>query len=190
MIFLENKKRGSPNGEFVSNRFDSSGPAKSTNPANPTTPPAGKPYPIGKSLMTRSAPWPPPASGKPDTHSRSAANVLSAPYTVLDFDGFDGIKPTTPEELQQHLHHSLAIIRWLRDRHHWQLAAILHTGGKSLHAWFQAPPKEILATLKTTAPALGIDPTLIGNPEHPCRLPGMVHQGTGEISRVLWLEIG
>jgi len=130
-----------------------------------------------------------PAIWQPGTHSRSAANVLTAPYTVLDFDGFDGIKPTTPEELQKHLHASLAIIRWLRDRQHWHLAAILHTGGKSLHAWFHTPPKDILATLKTTAPALGIDESLIGSPEHPCRLPGMIHQGTGQTSRVMWLRI-
>ena len=130
-----------------------------------------------------------PAIWRPGTVSRTASHVLASPYTVLDFDGFDGIKPTTPDELETHLHASLALIRWLRERLHWRLAAILHTAGKSLHAWFRTPPPEVLETLRHAAHPLGIDAGLIGRPEHPCRLPGQVHQGTGGISRVLWLAV-
>ncbi len=129
-----------------------------------------------------------PAIWRPGTVSRTASQVLAAPYTVLDFDGFDGIKPTAPEELEAHLHASLALIRWLRERLHWQLAAILHTGGKSLHAWFRTPPPQILETLRQAAHPLGIDAGLIGRPEHPCRLPGQRHQGTGAVSHILWLR--
>jgi len=127
-----------------------------------------------------------PAIWQPGTHSRTATQVLSAPYTVLDFDGFDGIKPTTPEELDHHLHASLALIRWLRESLRWQLAAILHTGGKSLHAWFHTPPPSVLTTLRDAAGPLGIDAGLIGKPEHPCRLPGQRHHETGNLSRVMW----
>jgi len=82
---------------------------------------------------------------------------------------------------------SLALIRWLREDLHWKLAAILWTGGKSLHAWFRTPPPEVLATLRESAAELGIDAGLIGRPEHPCRLPGWRHEGTGKCSRVWWL---
>jgi hypothetical protein len=130
-----------------------------------------------------------PAVWKPGVISRAADNVLAAPFTVLDFDGFDGIKPTNPSELRRHILDSLGVIRWLREGMHWQLAAILWTGGKSLHAWFHTPPPDILKSLSTVAVAFGMDGGLIGRPEHPCRLPGQIHASTGKLSEVLWLQI-
>jgi hypothetical protein len=121
-------------------------------------------------------------------NSRSAANVATAPFTVLDFDGFDGVSPKTPAEMEAHISASLAIIRWLREKMQWQLSAILHTGNKSLHAWFHTPPPEVLASLKPVASPLGMDAGLIGRPEHPCRLPGHRHAKSGNLSRVLWLQ--
>ncbi|BCX46413.1 hypothetical protein HAHE_03210 [Haloferula helveola] len=129
-----------------------------------------------------------PATWKTGIHSRSGDNVASAPFTVLDFDGFDGIKPRTGDEHRAHLRASLALTRWLREFLHWQLAAILHTGGKSLHVWFHNPGPIALDSLRHTSAPLGIDAGLIGRPEHPCRLPGQIHAGTGRSSRVLWLQ--
>lgn len=130
-----------------------------------------------------------PAIWTPGTTSRSATNVASAPYVALDFDGFDGVKPETPEQLTEHTEASLALIRWIRDGLCWDLAAILWTGGKSMHAWFRTPPLEVLKTLKDSASALGIDAGLIGSAEHPCRLPGQIHKKTGKRSKVLWLDL-
>ncbi|MEI6673709.1 MAG: hypothetical protein WCO57_00880 [Verrucomicrobiota bacterium] len=129
-----------------------------------------------------------PATWNPGTVSRSGSNVATAPFVVLDFDGLDGKPPATPDELRQHIAASLAIIRWLRERLAWELAAILFTGSKSLHAWFRSPPAAALESLRVTAPALGIDAGLIGHPEHPCRLPGWIHPKTGIAGRVLWLQ--
>jgi hypothetical protein len=129
-----------------------------------------------------------PATWKAGTVSRTAANVATAPFTVLDFDGYDGLSPTTPREIEKHLAASLAVIRWLREPMQWQLAAILHTGNKSLHAWFHTPPPEVLSSLKPAASSLGMDAGLIGRPEHPCRLPGHLHAKSGKPSRVLWLQ--
>ena len=129
-----------------------------------------------------------PAVWKPETHSRASGNVLSAPYTVLDFDGFDGIKPASRDALSRHVHDSLALVRWLREGMGWHLAAILWTGGKSLHAWFHTPPPAVLGSLHPVAKSFGMDSGLIGRPEHPCRLPGQVHRMTHRISRVLWLQ--
>ena len=135
----------------------------------------------------RIGPMTTPAVWQPGTLSRAAGNVLAAPYTVLDFDGMDGIKPGTPAELSRHLLDSLALVRWLREGLGWQLAAILWTGGKSLHAWFHTPPPAVLESLAGVAQSLGMDAGLIGRPEHPCRLPGQRHAGTGRISGVMWL---
>jgi hypothetical protein len=129
-----------------------------------------------------------PATWNEGTDSRTASNVATAPYTVLDFDGFDGVKPETPEQLRAHLRGSLAMIHWIYKGLEWDLAAILWTGGKSLHAWFHTPLPEVLRSLRETAEPLGMDAGLIGRPEHPCRLPGHRHEHTQKLSRILWLQ--
>jgi hypothetical protein len=129
-----------------------------------------------------------PATWKPGVCSRTAANVLASPFTVLDFDGFDRKAPGTPEELHEHIAASLAITRWLREDLAWKLAAVIFTGSKSVHSWFHTPPPEALQSLRATAGPLGIDSGLIGRAEHPARLPGQRHDKTGGISRVLWLQ--
>jgi hypothetical protein len=129
-----------------------------------------------------------PAIWKPGTTSRTAAGVIASPYTVLDFDGLDGQKPTTPAEIEKHIADSLAIVRWIREGLGWQLAAMIRTGNVSIHAWFVTPPDAVLQSIRTIAPQLGIDAGLIGHPEHPARLPGQIHSKSNKRSRVLWLQ--
>ena len=59
-----------------------------------------------------------PAIWRPDTTSRFAVNVQASPFVVLDFDGLDGIAPTTPAEIQRHLSDSMALVRWIREGLH------------------------------------------------------------------------
>ncbi|MCP5532271.1 MAG: hypothetical protein H7A49_03515 [Akkermansiaceae bacterium] len=129
-----------------------------------------------------------PAIWMPGTVSRTGDNVLATPYTVLDFDGFDGVKPSTPAEIKVHVAASFALVRWLREGLQWKLAAIVHSGNKSIHAWFHTPPPEVLKSLHGVAEQFGVDAGLIGRGEHPCRLPGQVHSKSGNVSRVLWLQ--
>ncbi len=128
-----------------------------------------------------------PATWLPESSNRSAANVETGPFVVLDFDGPKGWKPDNAKELHRHITDSLSIVRWLHEGQHWKLAAIVHTGSKSLHAWFYHPGGAVVESLREFAPTLGIDVGLIGHPEHPCRLPGQSHEKTGRLSRVLWL---
>jgi hypothetical protein len=133
-------------------------------------------------------PFTTPATWIPGTFSRKAEFILSAPYTVLDFDELFGRKPSTPEEIAELFHASLAVTRWLREKFGWQLRAIIQTGGKSLHVWFRTPPVHVLDSLRDIAPTFGIDRRLIGRPDQPCRLPGHIHQKSNKKSRLLWLQ--
>jgi hypothetical protein len=56
---------------------------------------------------SRIGPMVTPAIWKSGSTSRTAERVLAAPYVVLDFDGIDGVKPETPDQLRQHLADSL-----------------------------------------------------------------------------------
>jgi hypothetical protein len=129
-----------------------------------------------------------PSTWKPGTVSRKRENVASSPYLVLDFDGRAGWKPRDQADLDRHIAESLAIVRWLKEDRLWNLAAIIHTGNKSIHAWFDHPGDTIVDSIKPSLKTLGIDPSLIGHPEHPARLPGQVHAKSGKMSRVLWLR--
>lgn len=129
-----------------------------------------------------------PSTWKPATTSRTRSNVQDPKYVTLDFDGIDGMKPEGQKAIDEHIRESLALIRWIREGLCWDLAAILFTGGVSLHAWFRIPPADVLDSLKNAAKTLGIDKGLIGQPEHPCRLPGQRHAKTGKLSRALWLQ--
>lgn len=137
---------------------------------------------------TRIGPYVAPSTWRPGSFSRSNTNVLTDPYTVLDFDGLDGIQPQTPEQKMELVNAGLALTRWLRDVLHWQLAAILLTGSKGAHVWFRTPPSPILDSLNTVHREFGLDSKLIGHPAQPCRLPGHAHPKTGNLSRVIWLQ--
>lgn len=141
-----------------------------------------------KAALAEIGPMTTPTMWRPNTTNRTAQNVSECPYVVLDFDGFDGLKPKNPDEIEKNRQDSLALVRWIRETLKWQLAAILWTGSKSIHAWFHTPPREVLLSLRNTAPALGIDAGLVCHPEHPCRLPGQRHEKSGGMSRVLWLQ--
>lgn len=105
--------------------------------------------------------------------SRNKVDVVDAPYLVLDFD-------------ERSRAESLAIVRWLREDLEWDLAAMIWTGGKSVHAWFHHPGAACVEELAQTARLIGIDKSLIGAPEHPCRLPGQIHKDTKNTSTLLW----
>jgi len=129
-----------------------------------------------------------PSTWKAKTTSRTRTNIETAPYVVLAFNGPKGWTPRDQADLDRHIDESLAITRRLKDDRHWNLAAIVHTGNKSLHCWFDHPGETILDGFRETLPVLGIDPSLIGHPEHPVRLPGQVHDKSGNKSRVLYLR--
>jgi hypothetical protein len=121
------------------------------------------------------------------TLTRSAENVLTSPWLVADFDQdpLTGNKPQTPAEIEALHRLALAVVNWLRSKCGWKLGAVIHTGNRSLHAWFARPSN--LATMEIELAALGLDPALFRKSQT-ARLPGQRHAKTGGISRVLWLQ--
>jgi hypothetical protein len=121
----------------------------------------------------------------PGTCRRSATNVTASSYIIIEADEALGHKPATPAERTESLRRNLCIHHWLKDSLHWPLAALIHTGGKSIHGWYRRPSDAHVQELKALAPALGIDSSVF-SPAHPVRLPGVKHEATGEMSRLMF----
>lgn len=80
------------------------------------------------------------------------------------------------------------VFLFLRNRLRYNLHAVVDTGGKSLHGWFNLPPNEIFAArLKVALVALGCDPALF-KPSQPVRVPGAMRT-TATPQSLLWLQL-
>lgn len=113
-----------------------------------------------------------PSTFKPGSVSRSKSNTLSRRYLVVESD-------TVPAE------DFLSIINWCRQ--FMPLHAVVHTGGKSRHGWFDTTclDPEAWTELRTILPALQADSALFRESQ-PVRLPG-VRRDNGHWQRLLFL---
>jgi hypothetical protein len=79
-----------------------------------------------------------------------------------------------------------AIFAYLRRRLHYQLHCIIDTGGKSLHAWFDAPRNKVFESrLKAGLEVFGCDPKVFTYSQ-PVRVPGAWRDG--KLQRLVWLR--
>jgi hypothetical protein len=97
-----------------------------------------------------------PSLFKLGSYSRSNDNAVARPFLVIESDSL------TKAEI-------CAVFHWLSQP--LRLRAIVDTGGKSLHGWFDFPDPDRLEELRVVLPALGCDPALF-KPSQPVRLPG------------------
>jgi len=115
--------------------------------------------PVSEWMAQNAAPGPftCPSTFKPEVCSRSMDNVVSTPFLVVESDSL-----TKPE--------ICAVFTWMRQ--FLKLRAIIDTGGKSLHGWFDYPHSPgVGGELRIILPPLGCDPAMF-KPSQPCRVPG------------------
>jgi hypothetical protein len=80
----------------------------------------------------------------------------------------------------------LSVIAWCRQ--FMRLRAVVSTGGRSLHAWFNFPEAAKLADLRVILPELGCDPALF-KPAQPCRLAGAYRREKSTYQTLLFLDL-
>lgn len=123
-----------------------------------------------------------PSSFKPGSISRKQENVTQHLFAVIESDDIgEGKKYANKDEF-------CSLIRWLREGCGWQLAAVVDSGGKSLHAWFRHPGYAELTQLEEYADALGLDEKF-SEPSQPWRLPGVKREGSDTRQRLLFLDL-
>ena len=113
-----------------------------------------------------------PSTFNPGSVSRCKSNVLLRRYLVIESD-------TLPAE------DFLSVVNWCRL--FMPLHAVVHTGGKSRHGWFDTTflNPEAWVELRSILPALEADSALFRESQ-PVRLPG-VRRGTDQWQRLLFL---
>jgi hypothetical protein len=122
-----------------------------------------------------------PSVFKPGTHSRCNEAVMARRYLVIESDVL------SKDQM-------CGVFQWCRQ--FMRLRAIMDTGRRSLHGWFEAPPPEVEAELKIILPNLGrrpedpptLDPALFKLAQ-PCRLPGAWREPGKVRQALLYLDL-
>jgi hypothetical protein len=125
-------------------------------------------------LTSTSCPGPrtAPAAFKAGSYSRTKEDVEAHRLFIVEHDTL-GIRE------------QCALIKWVRQ---WcRLRAVVFTGNKSLHAWFDRPAPEVLEDLLVMLPAWGVDSAGF-RPTQPFRMPGTIHEKSGRYSDLLFLD--
>jgi hypothetical protein len=136
-----------------------------------------------------------PATFSAGAFSRCEASITARPFIVLEGDAvLPGIaakaakkEPLTEPEKYSNQAACGAVLNWVRRNTALELRAVVDSGSKSLHGWFDCPDANELEELKRLIPALGMDPATL-RPAQPVRLPGVMRPGARRWQRLLYLN--
>jgi len=118
-----------------------------------------------------------PSTFQPGAMHRRKEHLLSCPFVIAEADSLS-------EDPVENLSRNLAAIRFLRDRAGWNLRAVIFSGSKSYHGWFDLPAgghDHAVPLLK----AIGCDPAA-ARPTQPVRRPGAMRDGVEQ--KLCWLS--
>lgn len=116
-----------------------------------------------------------PACFQPSSIQRSEANVMWNRFVIVESDTLS--KPEMG-----------SVFLWLAKS--WPLVAVVDSGNKSLHGWFERPqglPPKKWKENEAVLEGLGCDLAML-RPAQPCRLPGWLRQETGRWQSLLYLD--
>jgi hypothetical protein len=121
--------------------------------------------------------------------SRGKDFVKLAPYIVIESDDIIGYEPVTQADKDENKKLSAALIRYAQHRLGLILRAVIITGNKSLHAWFDRPSEDDFRALLSRAKALCIDTGVLESCQSsPLRLPGCLHPKTNKKASLIYLN--
>jgi hypothetical protein len=115
-----------------------------------------------------------PNTFKRGVDSRSGANVSERRFLVVESDLLN--------------HDQVgSVFQWMIAEGY-NLRAVVDTAGKSLHGWFDYPPRDKIPALQVDLTELGCDPSMF-TPSQPCRLPGALRDGTQKYQKLIYLDL-
>lgn len=129
-----------------------------------------------------------PATFRSDAFSRSSINVKTSPFIVIESDDLVGHKPVTLDDRERNKALSHALTGYAQHELGLTLRAVIDTGHKSLHSWFDRPPPSEMDAIKKMAAGLRIDQSALDQGHSPFRMPGCTHNKTNQLARLLYLN--
>jgi hypothetical protein len=136
-----------------------------------------------------------PAIFRAGVHGRTQENIAARPYLVLEGDEADPVcaekiarnEPLNDDDKARNRAACLAVLNWCRLMAGLELRAVVDSGSKSMHGWFDLPDKGTLEEMNLMLPALGFDVATL-RPTQPVRLPGVRRAESGRWQRLLYLN--
>lgn len=129
-----------------------------------------------------------PSTFNAGVNARSKENILSTPYIVIESDEAIGFKPISDTDKAENKRLNHAITRYLQRELGLTLRAVLDTGNRSLHSWFDMPPPDEFLALRQIAEGLNIDLSALDGSANPFRLPYCKHSKTNNPAQLLFLN--
>lgn len=114
-----------------------------------------------------------PSTFQEGAYRRKAEFVQTPKYLVVESDSL------THDE-------SGAVFNWMKQAGH-VLRAIVDTGNKSIHGWFERPAEDAIPSLRRDLIHLGCDPKMFCISQ-PCRLPGAIRPETRKFQRLIYFN--
>lgn len=126
---------------------------------------------------------------KKGSFQRSMSNVIRSPFVVIECDDLIGFKPTTERQKESNKAASFAMAQYLRVKWDMNLRAVIDTGNKSLHLWFDRPSDHTMGCIDHMAESHRIDATILSRCQaSPLRMPGCIHEKTRKPAELLYLK--
>lgn len=126
---------------------------------------------------------------RPGSFSRSKDNLADSSFLIIESDDLIGHKPSNAGERNENKALSYALAGYCQHELGLHLRAVIDTGNKSLHLWFDRPPPKALEAVRTLAPGLRIDTGLFDScSTAPLRMPGCIHEKTKLPATLLYLD--
>lgn len=129
-----------------------------------------------------------PAHFREDSFSRSSVNVTTSPFIVLECDDIIGKEPSTNGEKERNKKFTSALALYAIDKLGLNLRAVIDTGNKSLHLWYDRPPPEALNAIRKMTAGLRIDAGVFDQSHRPLRMPHCIHDTTNKPAILLYLN--
>ena len=121
--------------------------------------------------------------------SRGKDSVNTSPFILIESDDLIGHKPSTPKERERNKALSSALIAYAQDKLGLNLRAVIDTGNRSLHAWFDRPPEPEMNAIRKMAAGLRIDQSILESCQSsPLRMPHCIHEKTQTPARLLYIS--
>jgi len=115
-----------------------------------------------------------PSTFKLDSRSRCNSNVTRRKYLVVESDKLK------PNEVT-------LVFKELEHHHRLRLRALVSSGGKSIHSWFDWPKGADPKDLKALVEGYECDPKTL-TPSQPVRCPGALRPDTGKPQELLFIK--